>query len=324
VPEPRPNSSLTLSDLTHSVKTEWRAFLIVVVVALAVGIASGILVPDEYAASASLTVEPVDVTGTATSVNMDTERVVAASTSVVAAAVTALPSLTVGEVKNALTVSVPKGSQVLEFTVTHADPQVASDAANALAAAYNSQRIDLARKGVEDAVGTLTDRVTALESTKAVEGENSQAGKAASVQIAALEVNIATLNAATFTEGTVVSPAVTPRSSTKPSLAIFGAGALVLGVLVGGFVALGRARRSEVRLASLGESRNPHRHASEQVASEEAASHEKPGREKTTTTPEPETPALDSTAPSPAKPRKRPVAPRPARIAPASRSGEVS
>lgn len=319
MPEPRPNSSLTLSDLTHSVKTEWRAFLIVVVVALAVGIASGILVPDEYAAAASLTVEPVDVTGTATSVNMDTERVVAASTSVVTAAVTGLPTLTTGALKSALTVSVPKGSQVLEFTVTLEDPQVASDAANAVAAAYNSQRIDLARNSVEDAVGTLTDRVTALESTKAVEGENSQAGKAASVQIAALEVNIATLNAATFTEGTIVSPAVAPRSSTKPSLAVFGAGALVLGVLVGGFVALGRARRSEVRLASLGESRNTHRHASGEKTSTDKAS-----PDKTNTTPEPEIPALDSAAASPAKPRKRPVAPRPARVAPASRSGEVS
>jgi uncharacterized protein involved in exopolysaccharide biosynthesis len=309
VPDPRPNSSLTLSDLTHSVRTHWRSFLIVVVVALAIGIASGILVPDEYAASASLTVEPVDVTGTATSVNMDTERVVAASTSVVLAAVADVPALTAAELKSDLAVSVPKGSQVLEFTVTHADPQVASEAANAVATAYNAQRITLAKKGVADSVTTLTDRVTALESTKAVEGENSQAGKAASVQIEALEANIATLNAATFTEGNLVSPAVTPRSSTKPSLAIFGAGALVFGVLVGGFVALGRARRDEVRLASLGESRSPHKHKN---------------HEKTARTPEPEIPALDSTATSPAKPRKRPVAPRPARVAPASRSGEVT
>ena len=322
MPEPSTNSSLTLSDLFHSVRTQWRSFIVVVLVALAIGIASGILLPDEFAASASLTVEPVDVTGTATSVNMDTERVVAASTSVVMTAAEDVPTLSPGALKNALTVNVPKGSQILEFTVTHPSAELAAQAANAVATAYNAQRIAMAERDVKNAVATLTDRVTALESTKAVEGEKSQAGKAASVQIEALEVNIATLNAATFTEGTLVSPAITPRSSTKPSLVVFGAGALVFGLLVGGFVALGRARSREYRMVTLGETTGSRRGTHKSARTIERP--DTTSSNRTPSEPQPEYPALDSTDSSPAKSRKRQSAPRPARVGPASRSGEVS
>ena len=324
MPEPSTNSSLTLSDLFSSVRAHWRAFIIVVLVCLAIGIASGYLLPDEYAASASLTVEPVDVTGTATSVNMDTERVVASSTSIVSAAVESVPALSVAALRDALTVNVPKGSQVLEFTVTHPSADLAAQGANAVASAYNAQRIAMAEKDVQDSLETLTDRVTALESTKAVEGANSQAGKAATVQIEALEVNIATLNAATFTEGTLVSPAITPRSSTKPSLVVFGGGALVFGILVGGFVALGRARSAELRRSNAQHSAHARSDSAADTSGAARSTDPDNARTVTPSDPQPETPALDSTAPSPAKPRKKLVAPRPARVAPAGRSGEVS
>ena len=244
------NSSLTLSDLFRSVTTQWRLFIGVVIVCVALGVAVGIAYPKTYAATSTLTVEPLDVTADSETVNMDTERVVASSTSVLTRATVALPRFTVSQLASALTVSVPKGSQVLEFTLTMPKPADAADAANAIAAAYSSLRVETAASSVEAASTTLTQRISDLESIRASQGEQSKAAKAAAIQIEALQDSLATLNSATFNPGTLVSTAVEPTSATKPSLTVFGVGGLAFGVILGSLLALARARRVEARAAA--------------------------------------------------------------------------
>ena len=282
------NSSLTLSDLFRSVTTQWRLFFAVVIVCIAIGVAVGIAYPKTYAATSTLTVEPLDVTSESATVNMDTERVVASSTSVLTKATADLPRFTVPQLASSLAVSVPKGSQVLEFTVTMPKPADAADAANAIAAAYSSLRVETAASSVEAASATLTGRISDLESIRASQGEQSKAAKAAAIQIEALQESLAALNSATFNPGTLVSTAVEPTSATKPSLTVFGVGGLAFGVILGSLVAIARARRVEARAAAAATATAL---ASASVTPNEAAPKE--------SAPEEETPESEADAPNP-------------------------
>lgn len=247
MPQPTYNSSLTLSDLFRSVKAHWRLFTVVVLLFSAAGFAVGVVYPKNYAATATLTVASLDVVDASGSVNMDTERVIAASTTVLTEAVTNLPDATVSGLRDAISVSVPKGSQVLEFTVTLPKPDAAAVAANAIASAYSSLRVETAEASVATATGTLTTRIADLESQKASQGANSKAGKAATIQIESLQESLATLNSATFDPGTIVSPAIAPSGPTRPSTTVFVAGAFALGLIIAAFLALARARAREAR-----------------------------------------------------------------------------
>ena len=250
MPEPSTNSSLTLSDLFASVKKQWRPFVAIIALFGAAGIAVGVFFPQEYAATAALTVESLDVAQSSSAVNMETERVVASSTSVLMQAVKDAPGMSVPQLKSALAVSVPKGSQVLEFSVTLDDPESAAVAANAVASAYSALRVANAEESVATASETLTARITALETKKAAEGEDSKVGRAATIQIQALEASLATLNSTTFNPGTIVSPAIAPTDSTRPSLVVFGGGAFAFGLIVATFVAMYRARSKEAAAAA--------------------------------------------------------------------------
>lgn len=237
--------TLTVDDLIRSIRQEWRLLTVTLFVVLALAIAAGFAWPSRYEATAVLTVSPLAVVEGSDTVNMETERVIASSVTVMQSAVEDVPGLDVRELESALNVTVPKGSQVLEFTVSLPTGERAAAAANAVAEAYSAQRVSNAERVVEDATATLTQRITTLETQLESSGARSQEGRAAAVQIQALQESLASLNSATFSAGTVVGPASVPSDSTRPSLTVFAVAGIVAGALLGSVLALFRSRARE-------------------------------------------------------------------------------
>jgi uncharacterized protein involved in exopolysaccharide biosynthesis len=239
------SNTLLFEDLYRGIGREWRLLVAVAVLFLGVALAANYAWPQRYQATAVLTVEPITAIqqgGSSGSVNMDTERVVATSTEVLAIAARDLPGTTVADLSDAVTVSVPKGSQILNFTFTSGSPVGAAESANAIATAYSDQRVANAQRVVTEATDNLATRIDDLSGQLAGLGENSPARSTLAMQMQALQERQATLASATFYSGSLVSPAAAPQDSTKPSITVFLAAGLFLGVLVGAFSALVRAR----------------------------------------------------------------------------------
>ena len=241
---------LTLDDVFTAVRRRWRMIVVISAISVALAGALGFLWPDRYAATTIITVEPIAVianAGSANTVNMETERVVAVSSAVLAPASEQLGDVSVATLRDAVQVSVPKGSQVLEFTATLPDPEQAADAANAVAESYRAQRIANAERVTGEAADRVMDQLTSLETERRLQVE--QGGSAASIevvqlQIEALQQSLAALTSLTFNPGSTVTEATPPRDSASPSIVVFLAAGLVLGLLVGMFATIVSARRA--------------------------------------------------------------------------------
>lgn len=243
----------TLEDLYRSIARGWFLLLVFASAFSLLAFGAYQVWPQKFEASAVMTVEPLTVSsasqGSGSEVNMETERVVATSSEVLTLAAKALGTTAIDELRDGVVVSVPKGSQVLAFTVTAEDPTTAAQQANAIANAYSERRVANAEAVVADAIAFLSGRIAELEKQlAAATPANAQTLQA---QIASLQNNQASLTSATFYSGALISPAVEPAASTRPSLAIFIAGGLFIGLFLGSFCALlyGRRRLSARQLA---------------------------------------------------------------------------
>lgn len=238
------NNTWTLEDLYRGIAHQWRVLLSVIIIFIACAVGAGFLWPVQYQATAVLTVEPIAIneSSAAGSVNMDTEKVVAKSRTVLTMASKDVPGSTLDELDKAVDVTVPKNSQVLEFTYTAADPALAAKSANAIATAYGNHRVATAQKVVSEATDNLNARIDALTSQMAILPQQSPTRDTLSLQLQSLQARQAALASATFYSGSLVSPAAAPEDSTKPSILILLAAGLFLGVLIGMFAALIRAR----------------------------------------------------------------------------------
>ncbi|WBU38839.1 Wzz/FepE/Etk N-terminal domain-containing protein [Homoserinibacter sp. YIM 151385] len=239
-----PAAPLTLDEAARRVVRERRLLIAVILVAVLAAGVIGFLWPSRYEATATLTVEPVAVVdpGSSATVNMETERVVATSTEVLGPAAESLGGTSPEALAGALEVLVPRGSQVLEFTVTDAVPARAAEAANAIAESYREQRVANAEGIVQQAESNLTDRIAELEARLDGTADDSATARSLELQIQTLQERLALVVSNTFYPGSVVSPATTPTDATKPSILIFLAGGAFLGLLVGVFAALLRRR----------------------------------------------------------------------------------
>ncbi|GAB3122229.1 YveK family protein [Glaciibacter psychrotolerans] len=240
----------SLEDLYTSIAREWRVLLIVILLFLGAAYGANVLWPKRYEAVALQTVEPIATTqasGVTGNVNMDTERVVATSGEVLALAAKQLPGVAVDELADSIEVTVPKGAQVLMFTYTATTPDRAAAGANAIAKAYSEQRVATAQSVVDAAAKNLSARIADLTTQMSAYQLNSPDYNTLSLQIQTLQERQATLTSTTFYSGSLVSPAVAPSGSTKPSLTVFMAAGLFLGVFVGAFIALIRARVRGIR-----------------------------------------------------------------------------
>lgn len=233
---------VTVADTMRSVGRRWIVLVLVVLLAVAVSTTAYVVWPVNYQATAVATVAAVQTgttPATANTVNMDTEQIVASSSGVLAAAAKILGGgARVGGLSKALEVTVPKGAQVLQFTVTDASRTHASRCANAIADAYLADRVNRAQAVVDAASRRLAARLTQLATQEATLAAADPARTSLDAQITAIRDGQAQLASATFFGGAVVSRAVPPSASTKPSLTIFSAAGLVIGLIFGFFCAL--------------------------------------------------------------------------------------
>ena len=247
------NQTSSLEDLYRAIARQWRVLVTVAAIAVMLAVITNFVFPLRYEANALLTVEPLAALqsdGGSIPVNMETERVVATSTEVLSRASKKIPAWTIRTLQDAVEVSVPKNSQVLDFGFSASTPEAAAAGANAIALAYNAQRVANAQRVVSEATQNIEGRVSAqVRQLDAIES-GSTSRRNIELQIEALQGRLAALSSATFSAGSLISPAVAPAESTKPSLAVFIAAGLSVGVLLGSFLALARDRSRFVRTVS--------------------------------------------------------------------------
>lgn len=232
----------TLEDLYRGIARGWKALVIVVITCLLAAYAAFHVFPEKYAATAIHTVEPISVLSAGSSfstVNMDTEQIVATSTEVLEqAAATLADGTTAAQLSGALETEVPRGSQVLRFIVTTSDPRVSAAWANAIASAYGTQRSEAARAVVAQTSEELERTIDELRERLSQQKPGSPEAASTELQLEALVAEQARLLATPFYAGSLITPAVEPRDSERPSVLVFAAGGLFLGLLLGSLLAL--------------------------------------------------------------------------------------
>lgn len=231
----------TLEDLYRGITKSWFVLVGTIVVLSAAGAGIFLIYPQKYTAVAQHTVEPISVLSSGSSfntVNMETEKVIATSTSVLTRAAESLDDTSVEALRANTVIEVPRNSQVLIFQVTANSAELAAERANALATAYGEQRTDNARAVVEQTTAELSQSITQLQELLATQPEGSTERAATQLQVQALLDQQARITATPFYSGTLVTPADPPRESNRPAIYVFVAAGLFLGLLVGSIAAL--------------------------------------------------------------------------------------
>lgn len=231
----------TLEDLYRGIMQSWLVLVGAIALLMIAGVGIFALYPQKYTAEAQHTVEPISVLSSGSSfntVNMETERVVATSTAVLARAADELDDTSVEALRTNTTIEVPRNSQVLIFQVTASSPQLAADRANALATAYGEERTDNARAVVERTTEELGNSITQLQTLLDSQAVGSSERAATQLQLQALLDQQALITATPFYSGTLVTPADPPQDSNRPSILVFVAAGMFLGILLGAIAAL--------------------------------------------------------------------------------------
>ncbi|MFS0892617.1 Wzz/FepE/Etk N-terminal domain-containing protein [Microbacterium sp. 179-I 3D3 NHS] len=246
----------TLDDLYRRVMQSWFVLVGTILAFMLAGAAIFAVFPQTYTAQAQHTVEPISVLSSGSSfntVNMETERVVATSTAVLQRASDTLGDVSVSTLRDATVIEVPRNSQVLMFQVTASSGTKAAAWANALAEAYGEQRTANARTVLEQTSAELDDAIQKLQDLLITQQEGSNTRAATQLQLQALLDQQARLTSTPLFSGILVTPADIPGSSNRPSIVVFIAAGLFLGMLLGGIAALltsrFRTHRAEDRAA---------------------------------------------------------------------------
>lgn len=226
------------------IKNGWKPAVIITVICLVLAGALHVVWPSKYEANAVITV--AQVTESKEPINMDTERVVAASDAVLIAATRELGGVQLGDLRDRLAVSVPKGSDVLQFTVTDSIAERAAASANAIAKSYGANRTSSAQTATENAMDSITQRIAELErerndKTKVVDQ------RAIDLQLTSLQESLANYSATTYSPSSILRTAVVPDRPTTPGLTLFMAGGFFLGIFASVAFVLTRERYRAIR-----------------------------------------------------------------------------
>jgi len=231
----------TLDDLYRRIARSWWVLVLTVIVAAAGAVGVYVAYPQTYTATAQHTVEPISVLSSGSSfntVNMETERIIATSASVLDRASTALGGASVDALRDATIIDVPRNSQVLIFQVTTRSAERSAEWANALAVAYGEQRTANARTVVEQTAEELSasiDRIRGLMNSQPAESPEREA---TAQQLQALLDQQVRVTATPFFSGLLVTPASAPSQSNRPGVYVFVAAGVFLGLLLGSVLAL--------------------------------------------------------------------------------------
>lgn len=263
------------------VASPWRTYLRRGTVPVVVGMVLGVLiafamlhvVKKEYTADARVLVldTGLDQVTTATNgrttgtINLDTEAQLVTSAAVIHQASEAdgeLGNYTVNKLISRISVTVPPNTTVLDIAYTDHTPTEATDGANALAAAYLSDRQSSAQSQLDQQINnaqadqdSLTTQLQSLIGKAAQLPAGSSARSLVDSQIAFVKGNIRQVNqnivalqGIQITPGRIVSQAIPPQHPSSPSKTLYLASGLAVGLLLGLFAAWLRIRfRRRVR-----------------------------------------------------------------------------
>jgi capsular polysaccharide biosynthesis protein len=228
-----------LEEIYRSVARRWRVLLGVAVLTVMFAVALGLFWPDRYTSTASVTVEAIPAgEGTLSDVNMETQRLIAQSEDVLSLAVDEIGSTTVPALRAQLQVQIPRGSQVLEFSITSEDAEDAAAKANAIAAAYLDHRVANAQRRITEASDALTATADELTQQAATLAPDDPIRASLESQVRALYEQRAGLIATSFDAGSLIDPAAPASDTDTPAFIVFVSAGLFLGIFLGAFVAL--------------------------------------------------------------------------------------
>jgi uncharacterized protein involved in exopolysaccharide biosynthesis len=228
-----------LEDVYRSIARQWK---VLVIVASAIALAAtviGAVWPDRYTATASVTVEAIPAAdGSTPDVNMETQRLIARSTEVLSIAVDEIDDASVAGLRSQLEVTIPRGSQVLEFRVTTGDPDRSAELADTIATAYLDQRTTSAQERISEASDALASTAEELRAQLAGLALDNPLRESLEGQVRALDSQRAVLIATSINAGSLIDPATPPEESNTPGLYVFIGAGIFLGLFVGAFAAL--------------------------------------------------------------------------------------
>ncbi|WP_017936579.1 hypothetical protein [Nocardioides sp. Iso805N] len=248
-PEAPATVSLQLDKAAAALRRRWPTALLALVIWFGIGMVACSLAPTSRTATAAVTVESFaaasPTTGTPPAPDMPTEQQNVTSTAVLDQAGRAL-RVSASAVDGALTVANPAQSRVLTVSYTAASAAQAAQGANTVATTYLTVRRTAALAQAHAQTAVLQAQISLLrrdlprprKAPGALENADGQ-------QLANLEAQVTDLALVDDASGGHVTRQATPASATSgPSLVIYLAGALVLGLASAVAVALLRDRMS--------------------------------------------------------------------------------
>jgi Chain length determinant protein len=227
------DATVQLRELLHRVARRWRTGVAAALLCVVAAVALHTTTPQEYTATATLTVSPMttDPFSTAAAnqqINIQTERAVLSSSEVARIAAEELGgSVTPATLLRASTVEAPTQSQVLSVSVSAAEPQLAADFANAMANAYLAFRAQGAIEVAAERLDELDERIAELEASNPGNG-----------RLAELQEERAGLELIGSNPGRIIGIASPPDRPSSLGLPVFLAAGLAGGLLVGAALAL--------------------------------------------------------------------------------------
>ncbi|WP_162451220.1 Wzz/FepE/Etk N-terminal domain-containing protein [Phytoactinopolyspora mesophila] len=240
---------MRLTEVGETIRRRWRVVVASVLVALmgAAGLSS--LWPDEYTATAIVSVSPITPnpfggTSAPQQLNMNTEQQVVRSTEVATAAAELLGSTryTPRELTTRVSVTSPSDSQILQIAFTANTGARAAAGANAFAAAYLDSRVAGADELAERLISALEDRINELIEQQDDDASESLTAVAVQQQIIELRQQQSSLVTVALNPGRIIESATAPGSPSSPGLPVTLIGGLVGGLLAGIALALFRDR----------------------------------------------------------------------------------
>jgi uncharacterized protein involved in exopolysaccharide biosynthesis len=236
------SNDIPFYNLTRVLRGGWVVIIATILAFGLLGGVAGVLWPTTYDATATVEVNGED----AQAINMQTEQTIARSTGVLTAAQSDLTGWTVGGLRDALTVTVPKDADVLQLTVSDGSGKRAADAANAVAAAYLQDRREATDEQQQRGLELLEAQIKRFDSQ--INDTTSEVRKQVlESRLAALSEQYAAVRADLYDPCRVLSDAEVPDAPSSPAVTVWVAGGLVAGALIGFYIAtvIYRVRRSK-------------------------------------------------------------------------------